>query len=119
LVKIPITEAKSFNENLNILEVYPVFALTKDENFVIDQISIKNPILNKTYLGSVNATESFSSTQLSLDFAPIETYIDKYKKNDNAQLRPSSVKAKKSILDTNIPLTDKKKGKDLRTCHWK
>jgi len=111
LVKVPVAEAKVFDTNLGKLEPTMTFALDKDENFVIEQISIKNPVNNKTYQGNAVAINSFSTSELSLDFAPVQTYLDKYKTQESSPSAPQAKAPKLSVVDTNIPLSAKRKDK--------
>jgi len=111
LVKVPVAEAQSFDANINKMEVTPVFAMTQNDNIIINQISIKNPILNKTYEGKSDIGGSFTTSQLSLDFAPVQTYIDKYKIKEVAQSTNAIESKKLSGVDTNIPQTTRIKEK--------
>ncbi len=111
IVKVPVSEAQAFDSNVGNLEVNPVFALNSDNNFIIEKISIRNPANEKVYSGSSNLTSTFTSAKLSLDFAPIQTYIDKYKVKEDLQSKKQPDIRKVSAIDTNIPLTTRKKTK--------
>jgi tetratricopeptide (TPR) repeat protein len=111
MVKVPVAEAQSFDANISKMEITPVFSLTKEENFIINQVNIRNPLLDKTYQGSANLAVSFTSAQLSLDFAPVQTYIDKYKIKEVPLANIASENKKESGVDTNIPQTTRIKDK--------
>jgi hypothetical protein len=111
IVKVPVSEAQAFDSNVGNLEVNPVFALNSDNNFIIEKISIRNPANEKVYSGNSNLTSTFTSAKLSLDFAPIQTYIDKYKVKEDLQSKKQTDIRKASAIDSNLPLTTKKKTK--------
>jgi tetratricopeptide (TPR) repeat protein len=111
MVKVPVAEAQSFDANISRMEISPVFALSKEGDFLIDQVKIKNPLLDKTYQGSANLSVSFTSAQLSLDFAPVQTYIDKYKVKEVPLANIISENKKEPDVDSNIPRTTKIKDK--------
>jgi len=113
IVKVPVSEAQAFDSNVGNLEINPVFALNSDNKFIIEKISIRNPVNEKVYSGSSNLTSSFTSAKLSLDFAPIQTYIEKYKVKEDLQSKKQPDIRKVSAIDTNIPLTTRKKTKSF------
>ncbi len=109
IVKVPIDEAPSFDENFSkIIQANKNFTLNKNDEFALLHLELINPGSKKTYVYDSKEDVAFSSTKLNLQFEDIEINLPE----NTIASGKSSEKAKtitigKSDVDINIPDTKK------------
>ncbi|HAN78590.1 MAG TPA: hypothetical protein DCQ31_12920, partial [Bacteroidales bacterium] len=103
---VPINEAEAFEKNFNSL-VYEKtnYTFSGNEQFAILHMEVSNPKNAKKYVFDSSNDVAFSSTELKLNFDPIEVNLSENKNVQKNQETKNVVSMGKSDVDTNIPVT--------------
>ncbi len=107
-IKVPRSEAKSFNENLNQIEFnQKELTISTDNNFILSDATIVNPIDSKIYAIDKSQTQPFSIAKFEMSFEPIDFTVSKVENNPREEVI-STISVGDSDVDINIPSVSKK-----------
>jgi len=107
IVRVPINEAKSFDENFNNLKfTNPRCAFTEDFIPAISYIEIFNPKNNKVYVYDSKDMAAFNSAKYNFNFDDIEVSLPQTSDIPESQTVTSEISVGKSDVDINIPTTN-------------
>ena len=105
-VKVPISEAKLFDNNFKRLQYKNTKFSIEDDKFLITETDIFNPVNSKTYHYNILAPVTFKSIIVEKTWEPWS--INNWTKKYGTQINEGTITVKigNSDVDVNIPKTD-------------
>lgn len=104
-VKVPVTEAESFDKSIASIQFQNTqFALGKDNRFFLQKATVKNPNNGKVYNFSSTDQAVFAYTQLNMNFDPLQVNVQTSQTGQSVQTETKKVSVGLSEVDTNIPV---------------
>lgn len=105
-VEVPVSEAPTFDKNLERLKFSNMnFSLTDDNQLVLRKADIYNPGNDKMYSYDSGREVAFNTTQLAANFDPINVNVETENSGPNVKKNTQKIEVGQSNVDLHVPET--------------